>query len=771
VALAFAASASAQTRVTGTVLDAYTSARIGSVTVVDSNSSATIQTDNAGQFSLPCTGATTLVFRKIGYQATQRTITGCTESVRVGLIPGAQSLAAVNVVGTAEAPAIEQAQSITMLSPRALNRSSGLFLEQALNLTPGIRMQRRTMGGGQTITIRGYRNDGDGGNFIGTGYKAYINGIPITDATGETVLDDIDMASLGRVEVVRGPASTIYGGGIGGVVNLYTAEPHRLGVSVLEKATGGSDGLFRTDTRLQHVSDHATATLSYGHQGYDSYRIHSASRKDHGTFLGNFRPSDRERISTFVTYGHSRDLRAGELDSASFFQELNTGEDRYINNDAHQDVEMFRAGVTHSYQMSDHVQNVASASFSGGTLEDVYAAGLNSKSTQNFGARMVFNTDVTAGTLPLHGVTGGEFQKTNRFAQGYGLKDAVLGAMRSDVETHTMQSNLFTQWAASLPADFTLTAGASLNFLEYSISDRMASSANPAHLDGSGRKTFDPVVTPRVALRKMFTPNISAYANVSQGYSPPSSDDAIISYTGEPNAGLKPERATQYEVGSKGNLLGNRLSYQVALFDLKVKDKLRSQAVFDVDGTVLYSYTVNAGDQSDKGLELATSYALVDNPANVLSSVRPFVSYTYSDFTYDKFKSDDNNDANTVDYTGKHVAGVSKNVFTIGVDAALRSGLYMNATYQHTDDLPITYDNAHWAPGYSLLNAKVGFAHDVGNQFNLNAFVGGNNLGGSRYYTQVFLNHKWDTQAAPHMYLPGPYDATYYGGVSVTYSP
>jgi iron complex outermembrane receptor protein len=770
IALVLGASTAAQAQLSGTVVDASTNAPLAGVVISGANGATTGSTDREGRFTLSCSGATTLLFSRYGYQPARRDVASCAEQLRVALTPGAQGLEAVNVVATPESQSIALPQAVTVVTERELERGAGLFLQDAINLTPGIRMERRTMSGGQTITIRGYRNDSDAGNFIGSGYKAYYNGIPLTNAEGQTILDDVDFATLGRVDVVRGPASSIYGGGIGGVVNLYTAQPTRLGTTVVQEATTGSDGLLRSDTRLEHASSGATTMLDYGHQGYDSYRIHSASKKDFATFLGEFRPSEKRTVSTFVSYAHSRDLRAGELDSAQFAQELNTGEERYIQNDARSEIEGVRAGVSHSYRVNDHFANVATAYYSGNSLEDVYAVGLNSKANQNFGARLVFSTDFPGLALPLTGVTGAEFQKSNVSAQGYAIANSVLGAMRSDLETHTMQYSLFTQWDASLPADLTLTAGASANFIEYAITDRMASSANPTHLDGSGRKTFDPVITPRVALRRMFGPNLSMYASVSQGYSPPTAGDAVIPFTGEPNSELTPERATQYEIGSKGTLLGNRLSYQVALFDLRVTDKLSSQAVFDADGTRLYSYTVNAGDQTDRGLEVAASYAVIDRPTQLLSLVRPFVSYTYSDFTYDDFRSDANDDDATVDYSGNDVVGVAPHVFNAGVDAALRFGAYMSATYHHTDGMPISYDNAHQAPGFSLLDAKVGYAHDVGDRVSLDAFVGGHNLTGSRYYTQVFLNHKFDTPN-PHMYLPGPYTAKYYGGVKVSVRP
>ena len=757
-------------QVRGTVSDANTSARLDNVAVADSGGGGTAYTNSSGEFSLPCSGATTLVFRSSGYLTAFRRISSCDQRVRVALEPGAQTLSAVNVMGASQRPTVQRPAATTTLQPQELQRSTGLFLQDAINLTPGIYMQRRSMSGGQTIRIRGYSNTGDAGNFTGTGYKAYINGIPITDAEGQTILDDIDFASLGRVDVIRGPSTSLYGAGIGGVVNFYTARPSLPGVAVSQGITSGSDGLLRSDTRLSNVTDNSTVQLSYGHQGYDSYRIHSDSKKDYGTFLGDFRPSDRQSVSTYLSYAKSRDLRAGELDSAQFAQELNTGEDRYIANNARSEIESFRAGVTDSYRWNDHLENVATIYYSGNTLEDVYAAGLNSKSGQSFGARVLFNTTFANSALPLRGTSGVDFQKTNLSAQGYGMTDAVLGAMRSDLETSNMQYSIFSQWDASLPADFTLTAGASVNFIEYSIADRMATSANPTHMDASGRKVFDPVVTPTLALRKMLDPGISLYANVSEGYTPPTASDAVISYTGEPNEGLKPERAWQYEIGSKGSFIDNRLSYTLALFQMDVSNKLSSEAVFDTDGTVLYRYTVNAGDQRDRGFELGASFALVDDPSRLVSLVKPFASYTRSSFEYTDFKSDNNNDENTVDYTGKDVVGTARNVFNLGVDARLRSGIYGNVTYHDTDGMPISYDNAHWAPGFSLLNAKVGFAHDFASRFTLDAFVGGQNLGNSRYYTQVFLNHKFDS-ANPHMYLPGPYEAKYFGGFRVSVRP
>ena len=46
--------------------------------------------------------------------------------------------------------------------------------------------------------------------------------MPLTNAEGITLLDDVDFSYVNNIEVIKGPASTFYGGGIGGTVKFYT---------------------------------------------------------------------------------------------------------------------------------------------------------------------------------------------------------------------------------------------------------------------------------------------------------------------------------------------------------------------------------------------------------------------------------------------------------------------------------------------------------------------------------------------------------------------
>ncbi len=762
---ALASRLGAQTELIGRVYDSYSRAPLAGAEVA-AGSSRTL-TDSLGAFRLPCAANLVIDVTLSGYARASRRVADCREPMAIGLSAGSQDLNAVHIVATREAPGMRQPLSVSTLSRPQLTRGTGLFLDDALATVPGVRFERRTMSGGQRLTIRGY---GNRTNFDGSGYKAYLNGIPVTDAEGVTMLDDVDFATLGQVDVIRGPASSLYGAGIAGVLQLSTLRPESPGTSVEQTMLTGADGLLRHDTRVTSATSTASVLVNYGHQAYDSYRLQSAETKDHVAMLGDFRPSDRRTITTFLTWARSYEERAGQLDSIQYLGRQNVAEAPYVANDGHLEMESVRVGVTHALRLSERVEPVVTAYFSGVRREDVFAVGLNPRSNQTVGMRALVNTRLSAFGRALVGTTGGELERTTQFAKSYPMSGGTPGGVTTDLETATMQASVFSQWEAVLPAALTLTAGASVNFVEYGIVDRLTNSANPAHRDLSGRQVYDPVVTPRLAVQRSLGDAHSLYASWSRGFTPSTASDAVIAFTGEPNRDLRPERGSQLELGAKGRFGAVRLSYQLALFELAVDDKLTSQGVFDTLGALLYSYTTNAGSQRNRGAELALTWQALRAPMGMLVQLQPFASYAYSAFTYTHFASDNNANAGTRRYDGNDVVGVPKHALTAGVDALLTGGFYGNATVEHRGTVPLTYDNVHSAPAYTLVNAKAGWRRELGRHVGFDAHVGAQNLTGALYYTMVFLNGNY-AGAPPKVYLPGPYRSRAYGGIAVRVTP
>jgi iron complex outermembrane receptor protein len=763
VALALPSLARAATTVEGTVTDARTHQAISGAQVAGDGTKARTTTDEAGHFSL--TGEkdiATVTVSRIGYQ--KKSVAAGGAALAIELEPAALEMGSVEVTGRVIAkPQLDEARATGTLTEQDLGRGNSLNLENSINTIPGVFMQSRTPWGGSHIQIRGYYPNYSQ-NSNGYGNNMFLNDIPVTDATGLTILDDVDFSTLGKVEVIKGPASSVYGSAIGGTVDFHTAAPRPDGTDLSQELVGGSDALFRSNTTFGHADDHSAVVAYYGHQTYDSFRPNSRSLKDYARVSGDVKVGPRQDLSIYFSYNNSYEQIAGELDSTDFYNRRAIDNPAYAANQSKIAIESERVGFTHGYRFSDDMRLKSTFFSTGQTMNQPFAHGFNDYNRFSFGARSAFDVTARAGSATLDGSTGGFFQRTNYTVNGY----FIPASRPSDQENYGMNYYAFTEWDAHFPGDVILTAGAALSFNEFGLRNMLKNNVI-SDTTVIYRRSFDPKFTPRGAILKKFNDAISVYGSVGTGYTPPSLT-SIINSDNTVNTSLKPESAVQYEFGSKGLVLDHKLSYDLALFDMEITDKLVSERV----GAV--STTVNAGKQRNRGAELLLSALVIDDPKGMVSSLRPWLSYTYSDFEYVDFKSDNNNNAATLDFSGKDVARVPKNVLNLGLDAESRTGAYLFASYQHVDKVWVTFGNTNGMKPYDLLSAKLGWQGMLGKRFALDVSAGGDNLLNSTVYSFVFVGPTYAGLAQPAdggtgdgYIIPAPYDATFYGGARLTY--
>ncbi len=760
----------AQSTVHGTVIDQQTHDPISDVTIRIKGTNINTATDNYGKFSLSSNSEITdLLVTCIGYKAKELKISNPQKPIFIQLVPAQVELPGIQVTGNDK---LKQAQSIGYLNEQDLKRFSGLRLTNSINTIPGVFMQSRTPWGGARITIRGYypSTNGNTPNFNGLGYQVYLNNIPVTDATGTTILDAIDFSSLGNVEVIKGPSSSLYGSFIGGAVLLNTAKPVPNQTSLQQQTVAGNYGLFRTTTTLKTAGNNSDFTVNYGHQNYDSFRPHSSSTKDFVRLNGDFQVGSNQIISTFFSYSRSYEDLAGEIDASDFYARKPVSNAAYLANNSHILLKNFMFGVTDNYQIDNHLTNKSTLFSSGFTSGQPFAHGVSNSTQFNFGGRTAFDYTTQVNNVGISGTSGAMLQRSNISSNGVFIVPAPPYFQIPNTQNNfAMNYSIFTEWHFSLPSQVTVTAGASLDKNNFGIRN-MLKNGQVNDTTQLQIKAFKPVFAPRLSVSKVFNKNFSVYASVSSGYTPPLLSDAVAT-NGSVDLSLKPERAVQYEIGTKGNLLDQRLVYHFALFDLENTHKLVRQTSNSI------TYTTNAGKQRNKGLEASLSYLIIDNKDQPLSLLRPWISYTYSDFKYADFKSDNNNNANTVDYSGNEVARVPKNTFNAGLDLETNAGLYLNGTYRYVGKAPVTFDNSTFVKAYDLLSMKLGYKKDLGNHFLLNLFAGGDNLLSSTYYSFLFVGPNITGLAQPQdggrgdgYIIPGPYKPTFYGNLTLTYT-
>lgn len=800
----------AQKAVKGKVIDAANNNPLLGATI--SSNGKTTSTDKDGMFTVDCSKATAITVSFVGYETVRYNIKNCNEDITISLTSIVANLNEVEIATTSNPnkSSLYQPAAISKLSTTELKRGQGIFLQDAIETSvPGVLMTRRTVSGGQQFNIRGYGNGARGtnglnSNFDGQGYKVYLNGIPVTDAEGITTLDDIDFASLGNVEILKGPAGTLYGQAISGAVSFRTEKPASGVNSISQDVMIGNYGLQRYTTRLAVGGARSGLLVNYGKQKSDGFSIHNASHKDFANLIVMAQPSEKQDILFYAGFTDSYDQRLGELTLAQWDNNDYSGNPNYIRNDAHSHVVTYRAGVTHTYNFFKGFANTTSVFGTGFKSDAASAGGYTDKNTVNYGLRTSFDTKFAIGkNVSLNGITGMEIQKQNAQTIGYSMKVDpndpnpgtytygvspyyVINAITSNVNYTTQPTSFFTEWTLILPQDLSVSAGVGYSSQRISLDDRFRAitATYPGHFTNSYKNMW----SPHFAVNKVFSKKISAYASYSKGYKAPVSSyffvvTPVVGATpasGFVNTGLKPEYGDQFEIGSKGSLLKDKLTYQLSLFSLKFSNKMTAISVPLNATTTAYSYMVNGSDQKHKGLEATLRYSIINNPNGVFTNVTPFINFTYADFKYgDNFKLVTGATVaarDTIDYSGKRVYGVPKVMNALGVDVATKLGIYANLVHIYKDGVTIgtlrtsaagaspKVFTTYQSTSYSLLNGKIGFKRNLSNHFGLDAYFGVDNITNTKYPIMIFVNQLADA------YIPAPPKAVIYGGVNLKYN-
>ncbi len=776
--------------ITGTVIDKTSRQPIKDAKIQTSDKQSTT-TDASGKFTITCHEDITVAVSVVGYSIQRQILNECVGSISFELVERFQELNEIQITANSgEATStIEVPQSISRISEGEIKRGNGLFMTDAVNTnTPGVTMQGRTTTGGQQFNIRGYGNGtrgtrGVSSNFDGQGTKVYLNGIPVTDAEGITVMDAIDFGSISNVEILKGPSGTIYGNAIAGVVNLETRKAKEGETTISQRTTLGSYGLLRSTTQVAIGTKKSSLLVNYGNLQFEGYMPHTSSKKGFVNITGDFKLSDRQTLSTYVGYSDGYDQRNGELEIDQYETFDYSGNPAYIKNDAHSATNTFVAGVTNGYKFSKWLTNKSSIFGTSQLMDASSAGGWQDKSSLSYGVRSTFDMNFKLSEkVSLKGITGLEVQRTTLNSNFFGMgADStylngynVITNIRSISSTESTTSNVFTQWTLNLPFDLSATAGIGYNRTDLAVENRIWGLSNN-HVGNetpqSYSASYDDMWSPTLALNKTFSEKVSAYVSYYQGYKAPVSSYILVPQINQVNPDLTPEKGTQIEVGTKGFLLKHKLFYTAAVYSTKYSDKMTTVTVQNPENTAtLYAYVVNGGSVNNTGVEVLLKYEAISSRDKFVTSLRPFFNLTYSNATYDDYRFETvgtgslGQDSTIVnDFSGKIVAGLPPLVMNAGIDFETKIGLYANVVVNYRDAMYFTSDNENITEAYTLLNAKLGYQQQFGH-FNVDVFAGSTNITSTQYYQMVFVNQ------LPDAYIPAANDINFFGGLNLSYT-
>jgi iron complex outermembrane receptor protein len=632
------------------------------------------------------------------------------------------------------------ARSISVVSKeRIQGATQQLGLDEALAAVPGLYIQNRyNFSGDLRVSMRGF---GARSSFGIRGIRVFVDGIPETLPDGQSGVDSIDLGSAQSIEVLRGPASSLYGNASGGVIAVSS----ELGDSdpfVEGRIAGGDFGYRQYGLKAGGKVNSADYLVNVSRTELDGYREHGEFR---GTQLNGrlgipFNASDRLLVAVnFADQPTAQD--PGGINAAQVALDPYSARAQNVQFDAGETVDQQRIGLVYERERSSGTLMLRNhyvwrdfankLPFAAGGAVDL------DRFFYGFGAQYRLG-DSIPDTFEL--AFGLDVDRQDDDRQRFDNNDGVLGAQTFDQNEQVDSTGIYVQAEVELNDAWTIQAGLRYDELSYDVSDRFLADG-----DDSGKLDFDEF-SPSIGLNVKLANGV-AFASYSSGFETPTTTElANPDASGGFNPSLKPQSADNFEVGYK---VGNEnLYYEISVFQIALENEL---IPFELAAFPDRNFYSNAGSSSRNGLETALSWR----------NQRGFgidASFTWSDFEFDNFVDDNGNN-----FGGNSLPGLPEQFAYLGFDYASENGFSGLLEIIYSGDLYANNANSVEVSSYTVANLRFGFDFGAG-KWQFQSFAGINNLLDEDYNNNIRIN-----AFGSRFFEPAP-GRHFYVGVTANYA-
>ncbi|SDQ09783.1 TonB-dependent receptor family protein [Flagellimonas zhangzhouensis] len=619
--------------------------------------------------------------------------------------------------------------------PSAMNQISGVYI-----LSGAINTNR--------ITVRGI---GARTPYGTNKLRMYFNGIPVTNGTGSSTIEAYDFENLGSVEVIKGPKGTVFGSNLGGAILLDTKPSVEDETQLLNSFSVGSYNMLKDNLTFSHSEKDFKLSLSYNHMETDGYRQNNQFNRDGILLNSQFKTGEKSSIAVLVNYIDYTAHIASSINQTYLEEDPTRAASNWLAAQGYEANKYLLTGLSHTFQFSEKLENTTSIFY---TYLDHYEPrpfNILDEYTNGFGLRTNF-----AGNWGKSQFTfGGELYKDEyhwgTFENLYQENDgngSLQGDPLSNNKEFRRQFNLFGTFTYLVTSKLSAQLGLNLNKTFYDFRDLFNQGENNA----SAERDFDAILLPNLGLNYQMEDG-KIYANISRGFSNPSLEETLTP-NGIINPDIAQETGVNYELGSEWLLFQKRLSANVTVYRMNVKNLLVSQRV----GEDQYIGR-NAGKTRHQGLELDLQYRGKLSQTLILT---PYLSYTLNDHSFVDFVDGDN------DYSGNPLTGVPMHRISSGLDVQHSNGLQLNLTHQFVDKIPLTDANSAYSDAFNVFHAKLGYRTSISQNISLGLNARVNNIFDSNYAQSVLINAVGFGGAQPRYFYPGN-GRNYFGGVKLNY--
>jgi iron complex outermembrane receptor protein len=654
-------------------------------------------------------------------------------------------LAPVVVTATrSEALAFDVPAAISRIDAAAVREGHALVnISESLGSVPGLLARdRQNYAQDVQIAVRGF---GARSTFGIRGVRLYVDGIPATLPDGQGQITNVELASVGRIEVLRGPFSALYGNSSGGVIQVFTAEgagPPSLGLGL----SGGSDGMWRLGLQASGAANETFGyRLSASRFHTDGYREHSAAERTLGNAKLVLRPDGDTKLSLVA---NSLELPNAQdplgLTRAQYEANPRGVDPSAITFNTRKSVDQTQLGLVFERRI-DAVNALQATVYAGhrGTEQfqsipvatqlgplspgGVIVLGRDYKGVD---ARWTLKTRLLDGPLSLIG--GVSYDLLDEHRQGYqnfvGSSLGVKGALRRDEMNEVGSTDPYLQANWQITPRWTLNAGLRYSKVSFDSKDAYIVGANP---DDSGSARYSATL-PVLGLLYALSNDTHLYATAGRGFETPTLNELAYRSGGGTglNFALQAARSNSIEAGIKLRLEQDG-ELTAALFHTDTEQEIVTQT--NLGGRSTYQ---NAGGTRRRGFELSWSARYFGDLQAQLAATALHAVYSEA---FRNCTAAPCATPNVVVAAGNKIPGIASGSLFAALNWAPASGWRGGVEARALSRVYVNDINSDAAAGYALVGAHLGYALKLG-AWDLNSFVRVDNLFDRRYVGSVIVN-------------------------------
>lgn len=608
-------------------------------------------------------------------------------------------------------------------------------VNDVLSQVPGLFFQNRYGNHDVRISIRGFGSRSNSGI---RGVRILLDDIPESEPDGQTRIEAIDFHSVGRIEIVKGNASSLYTNAPGGVINFLNdidfTESHIIQFNEFASFNTRNNGV-----KLAVKGDGYKFLTTATHHTAEGYRPNS---NDYWNILNSVYETSHGENATMTLLLYYVDgliKLPGSLTLAQYAADPFMANPRDAGRDAKRVTKKGRLGIRYNTFLSENRNDELELTWYG-TMKyfERTAATYRYFNRNGIGGTLRWIHKATLADFPVEFSLGMDMFHQYGPIEDYPNFGGKKGEPIAELTDETIDNigAYFLTTVTLIPK--------TLDLMLTGRNDKVVFDQQDRNLEVRNSSLVFEKFTPKIALNYKLTPYIGIFTSFGYSFDSPAGNE-LDNYpfsTNFPkllNPDLKPQYSQNYEVGSKGSVMMDgeffrQNRFEIVYFNSTIQDEI---VPFTIGSGVYYR---NAAETHRSGIEFGLS-------SEIMRGLQLKTAYTFSDFSYNKYVARTiNASGDTITdkiFTGKIVPSVPEHNFSASLryqHAVLDNVTgFVKANYSYVTGMYVNDENSDRSGDYQIVNGTIGTDIVLG-KFNILVSAGINNIFNKQHVAFININ-------------------------------